>query len=362
MQYTMMGYIYDQVELLKRTLENKKEYTEDLINLFKKYPFKKIYMIGSGTSYHVSILAKNYFEKYLNVEVTVSIPTVFTNHERFNNNKIYQNDEILVIAISQSGTSHSTADALKRAQALGFCTVVFTEDLRSPITEFADHILHMQCEKERIPPETKGYTTAALSAFLWAVEISKALDCMSESQYNSKIQEVRDMILMVPKVIEESKDWFERNKYELLMAQKLDVAGYGVHYVTAIEAALKIGETFKRKAVGHELEELIHGTEMGYDANNYVMLTGADESEFGRMLEIRRFLQNITDHVFVITSEKIESNQKDCILSVKTTAELSPILNVIPFQIYAAMATEAVGIDTSVYPHKILGLGHSHDE
>lgn len=41
--------------------------------------------------------------------------------------------------------------------------------------------------------------------------------------------------------------------------------GYGLNHMTALEGALKLTETTKRKTAGYEMEEFIYGSEMGYD-------------------------------------------------------------------------------------------------
>ncbi|MFR5733538.1 MAG: hypothetical protein ACLUD2_18015 [Clostridium sp.] len=66
-------------------------------------------------------------QMYLPVEAEVMIPTVFTNHAKINQNCIYNQDEILVVGISQSGTSVSTIEAMKKAKQEGYYTVAITE-------------------------------------------------------------------------------------------------------------------------------------------------------------------------------------------------------------------------------------------
>lgn len=357
--FSMMGYIREQQFRLKNTLHDYEVFTDAFINVMRTYPIKRIILLGSGTSYHVSLMAKKYFEKYLPLEVSVHIPTVFTNYEKINNSNVFQKEEILVMAISQSGTSFSTTNALKKAHDEHYMTIVLSEDTNSMICEYADIVLRMLCGVEEVPAETKGYTTALLSMYLLAVRSAYELGYLSENDWYQKQDEIEKTIHYIPYVIDESCEWFVRNQNELLSMWKGDIAGYGFNHVTALEACLKLSETTRKKVSGFELEELLHGSEMGYEESSYLFLIGSDEKEYARMLETRDFLSSITKHIFIITNKEVEDHVHNLKLDIMTSDELSPILFVIPFQVYAALACKKLGIDTNVYPFGLEeGLGH----
>lgn len=100
-QPTMLGYIHDQPRALLECFLNRKEFIDPMVHVFKENDIRKVYLLGSGTSYHASLAIKNYLETYLQVEAEVCIPTMFTHYVKVNNNKIYNNRQILVIGISQ---------------------------------------------------------------------------------------------------------------------------------------------------------------------------------------------------------------------------------------------------------------------
>jgi len=361
-QWTLMDYIMDQPRALKSLRQNYQISSNPMVELFRKYPIKKVYMVGSGTSYHASFILKKYFAKYLSVDVSVIPPKTFALYETINLGNHFQKDEILVIALSQSGTSFSTISAVKKAKDAGFRTVVLTDAIESPITAFADLTVKLLSGVEWVPPETRGYTVAVLTLYLWALDIALALGKIETESYSGRLLEIDTMISHLPSVIEASKDYFERNKYELLMMQKGDVGGYGINYATALEAALKVGECFHRKVVGSELEEILHGPEMGFDDNNYLFMIRQEASEAERVSETADFCRPITKHVFIINADPSTATEKDFVFPHQTTDDLSPIFMIIPFHIYAALATEAVGIDTRLYPHKLYGHGLGHKQ
>ena len=85
---------------------------------------------------------------YLPVEAEVMIPTVFTNHAKINQS-VYNQDEILVVGISQSGTSVSTIEAMKRRNRKGYYTVAITEATESLITKEVDRVVKLTAERKK---------------------------------------------------------------------------------------------------------------------------------------------------------------------------------------------------------------------
>ena len=145
---SMINYILDQPRALRATWEIRNLYCNPFKEVFTKNNIKLVYFLGSGTSYHASIAAAEYFEKYVGVDAVAMIPTQFTNYEKINNNGVYAKEEILVVGISQSGTSVSTINAVKKANGSGYLTLAITDALDSLITKETDHVVKLTCGVE----------------------------------------------------------------------------------------------------------------------------------------------------------------------------------------------------------------------
>jgi len=361
--FTMIGYIYEQQEILINTLVNRAVFCEPMIDIFKKHDIKKIYLLGSGTSYHASLCIKNYFEKYLNVEAEVDIPTVFTNYVKVNNNKIYQNDQILVIGISQSGTSFSTINALKKARETGYLTVALTENMSSPIVQEADQVIKLMCGKELIPVETKGYTTTILQGYLWSIEIAYKLNKLSAIAYEAIMTNTQKMLDDYQDIISEIESWYHKNMPELLAYQYGHVTAYGSNICTAQEAVLKMYETYKKPLSAYELEELIHGPNMAFNEDTFIFLIASDEYEIKRVKLFTDWFKDnhVTEHVFVITACDIETSDKDLKINHYVFSDLDQLVYTLPFQIIAARNSEQAGIDTSKRPANRKSFAHDYN-
>lgn len=359
---SMINYIYDQPRALNKIFEERNEYCDPFVEILKNSNIKRIYFVGSGTSYHAALSIRNYIENYLEIEASVVIPTVFTRYERIDPAHIYKNEEILVIGISQSGTSLSTIDAIKHAKACGYHTIAFTEALDSLITKESEYVIHLACGKEEIPIETRGYSVTVLSGLLWAIEGGYALHKLSKEEYENLLEQITQTISQLESVLQQCDEWYAKNKYELITMPHGSIAGYGNNYASALEAGLKLYETFHKPISTHELEEMIHGFEMAFDHTHYIFMMVSEGIEKNTIPKFREFFDELTQHQFVITTcQDVELRDHDLCLYVNEMKDLNPILYVLPFQVIAARNCEAIGYDTAKYPHKRRSFSHKRD-
>ena len=361
---SMIGYIQDQGRALKATFENRAVYCNPFCQIFQERDIRKIYLLGSGTSYNAATAIKQYLEMYLPVEAEVMIPTVFTNHAKINQNCIYNQDEILVVGISQSGTSVSTIEAMKKAKQEGYYTVAITEATESLITEEVDRVVKLTCGKEEIPVETRGYSVTLLQGYLTALEVAHSRKKLDDTDFELRITRTAEFLEHYPEIMEQTEKWYLANQKELLNVRQGCVAAYGLNYCTAIEAELKLFETFKHPVRGYEMEEMIHGPQMAFDEDTYVFLVASEEKELERVPRFIQFFEenHITEHVFVITANERKLKEKDLCFYAPIPAELSPLVFTLPFQIMAARNCIAVGIDTAKRPKNRKAFAHIYME
>ena len=104
-------------------------------------------------------------------------------------------------------------------------------------------------------------------------------------------------------VVNESIDWYNRNKEEFYQMTKSSIAGYGLNYPTALESRLKFFETYSRPCTGYEMEEQMHGPMRAYNQDNYIfMIASEGRKELERLKELVPYYKDVfTEHVFVVT-------------------------------------------------------------
>ena len=335
----MIGHIQDTPRVLKKAYATRNEYMTRFVDAFVEHDFKKVYFLGSGTSNHVSMVIKNLFVELLHVEGVACAPTLFTYHENPNPSGIFKKEEICVIGFSQHGDSISTCEAVKKAADDGYFTIAVTEQLNSVLEELADVYCHFVC-KEEIGPETRGYTETIFQFYIQAIEIARRKKLIDQAYYQQLDEAAKALADNLEIVVNESIDWYNRNKEEFYQMTKSSIAGYGLNYPTALESRLKFFETYSRPCTGYEMEEQMHGPMRAYNQDNYIfMIASEGRKELERLKELVPYYKDVfTKHVFVVTCEEdVASSERDLKFSVKTTDLLSPILYVIPFQVLSAL-------------------------
>lgn len=358
---SMLDYIMDQPRAITELIDKKNATCDPFKQAILENEIKRIYLVGSGTSNHVCEISKFYFEKYLNIECTVCLPTTFANYTNINLGNLCENKNILVVGISQSGTSVSTINALKKARDIDCITMAFTADSTSLLTECADYIVPQLCGREAIPIETRGFSIQVLTTYLWVIETAYAIKYIGDSEYDKLLNEVHLFAENTQQILDESIAWFNRNEQELVKLTKGFIGGYGINYGTILEGALKVGETYHKPIQAFELEELLHGREMATDKDTFYFLIGSEGIELGRVVTFRDFLYEETSHVFIITANEMPLLDHDLKLSINTTSDLSPLLYTLPLQIIAGYLCKHGGKTPEIYPLHKKSPSHKRD-
>ena len=121
-KWSMIGHSQDTPRVLQKAYVQRETYMYDFCQAFATHSFRKIYFLGSGTSYHVAYVIRNIFTDILDIEGVCIPPTIFTYHENINPGNHLSKEEICVIGFSPHGDSISTCEALKNAHEDGYYT------------------------------------------------------------------------------------------------------------------------------------------------------------------------------------------------------------------------------------------------
>ena len=99
--------------------------------------------------------------------------------------------------------------------------------------------------------------------------------------------------------------YFEANKQKLLSMERVYLIGAGANYGTALEGAVKIGETVHILAVGYEVDEFIHGPQVQLTPNyNMIFLDPGDETS-ARIQQAWKAAHKMTDRVFILSNNQM---------------------------------------------------------
>lgn len=361
MKPTMISNIYDQEKTLRYVMRHSEAICEPWCRFVQQQDIKQIYVIGSGTSYHAALVFQMYFRHFLHIDCQAMIPSILRQEEVIDPAHQYTPAQILVLGISQSGTSYSTVQALKQAQKQGYHTTALSQDTSSMIAAYADCLLPLLCEKEGIPIETRGYSVTILTGLLMALSAAVMTQQLTKEEDSRLRESIMTCIAMIPQIIEASERWYQQQQRELLHMRKAAICGSGFAHICALEASLKLYETFHQPVQGFAMEEMIHGYEMAFDQDQYIFYIAQNTTDKALLPTYLTFFDELHCHQFVITDTPTKRTQ-DLVLPACPNALLAPILYILPFQILAARNCEAIGYDTGRYPHPRKSFSHNREK
>ncbi|MCB8881360.1 SIS domain-containing protein [Acidisoma cellulosilytica] len=223
---------------------------------------ERLVLVGTGSSMNALIAAATALEQATGALVTFKEPEAFLHLPPRPSAA-----PTLVIAVSQSGRSTSTVEAVRLSVSLGFPTLAIVGDDGSPLAETGADIVLMPIGEELAGPKTKGYTASVLSLLAVASHLGgKPLE-------TSGLEAALDIALAQS---DKAAQWL-LSTYGI--PDYIQVAGQHGHVGSALEASLKIAEITGVPTAGFDIEEALHGHVYGTTDRSLVLIIARDAAE-----------------------------------------------------------------------------------
>lgn len=337
----MLTCMYEMKDLMRGILGKHSESVKEAVNYTCSRNIEQIYIVGSGTSYHAAVAAKNVLEELLDLKIIPMYPMEFKDNERvFNKNT-------LVIGISHSGTSTSTIHALNKAAELGLATIACTAVHDSVLLQHADAKLYVEIGIENVGPKTKGYIGCIVTLYQFAMLCALEKGKIKEADVKTLTEEILSATDAIPSIMDSFKVWYEVNAEELKKAKRVIVVGYEENASSVLEGTLKVLETIRRSVVGYELEEFLHGIYNSIDSETYIIYLGSKGQYYQRLLNLKNYLDEKTEHGFLITFDESKACKKNFIYPF-ISGRFSLLQYIIPLQMLANLLSKDLGINCNI--------------
>lgn len=165
---TMMTYISEESACLTQILRDYRQKLAAIETFARQHPVRRILLLATGSSLNAALCARYFFEQRFGVLVEIKEPYNFTHYEAVDPHTD------LVVAISQSGKSASTLEAMRKVQALSLPVFALTSDPQSPIARACDGILDINTGIESVGFVTRGFSATVLNLLLMALTIARS--------------------------------------------------------------------------------------------------------------------------------------------------------------------------------------------
>ena len=340
----MLKEIYEQPRAIRETvgakLDNGRIEIEGL-ELSKEYleNINKIYIVACGTAMHAGLAAKATFEKNCKIPVEVDIASEFRYREPL------IDDKTLCIYVSQSGETADTIAALKLSKTKGAKTLAVTNVIGSSITREADYSIYTHAGPEIAVASTKAYTSQVVLLNILGMYFAEKLEKVDKQAINNLKQD----ILKLPSQIEEVlRDTNQIKNFAKKVYKEKDMffLGRGTDYAVSLEGSLKLKEISYIHSESYASGELKHGP-IALIENGVTVIATMTNSEL-----VEKSISNVQEvvtrgaKVLLITSEDIKNDGISELIKIpRTNPFISPILSVIPMQLFAYYISKEKGLD-----------------
>jgi glucosamine--fructose-6-phosphate aminotransferase (isomerizing) len=182
-QHAMIKEILEEPEAVRATLNQASEEVRSVATSLSKKGFQIIFLSGSGTSYHASMIGQYVLSSLANV-MTSSLPA----SEFASWIPASVASTALLIAISQSGESADMLAASAVTREKGMNMIALTNTPGSTLTRLADFVLLTRAGSEKAVTATKSYVTALVALYMLGLELGKHRAESSEQVEISRTQ------------------------------------------------------------------------------------------------------------------------------------------------------------------------------
>lgn len=341
----MLKEIYEQPKSVRETIGSRLKKNEkvnfDDIGFTKETlsNFNMIYMVACGTAMHAGLAVKPMLEKLCHIPVTVDIASEFRYREPLIDEKT------LCIYISQSGETADTIAALKLSKAKGATTIAISNVIGSSITREADYTIYTHAGPEIAVASTKAYTSQITLLTLLTLYFAEVLESVSADT----IDNIKSELLLLPEKISEALKNVEKIKnfaHKVYTEKDIFFLGRGTDYTVAMEASLKLKEISYIHSEAYASGELKHGPialiENGITVVGILTDPNLVEKSVSNLQEvITRGAKTL-----VVTNQEINKENYDEVIEIPSTHPLiSPIISIIPLQLFSYYISKEKGLD-----------------
>ncbi|MGZ6357204.1 MAG: glutamine--fructose-6-phosphate transaminase (isomerizing) [Ktedonobacteraceae bacterium] len=304
---------------------------------------QRIVIVACGTSYHVGLIAKYVIERWARIPVETITAAEF----RYCNPII--GPETLCIAVTQSGETADTLVGIRQTREQGAPVIAITNVVASAITRLSDAVLYLQAGPEIGVVATKTFITSVTVLYMLGLYLAQHHDRMASEEANmvlGALEHIPDQIQHILEIATSPEDVIEPLAKQLSHCSSMMFIGRGVGFPTALEGALKLKEISYIHAEGLPAGELKHGSIALLDPDTPLIAIATASHVYEKVVSNMQEVRARDARVVVVATEGDKSIRKhaDDVLFVPDTIEqLSPLLAIIPLQLFAYHAAVARG-------------------
>src|SRR6201991_2446298 len=305
----------------------------------------KVFVVACGTAYHSGLLAKYAIEHWTRLPVEVELASEF----RYRDPVLDRST--LVVAISQSGETADTLEAVRHAKEQKAKVLAICNTNGSQIPRECDAVLYTRAGPEIGVASTKTFLAQIAANYLVGLALAQARGTKYPDEVAREYQELEAMPELVARVLDDLEPIAQLAR-GFASSSTVLFLGRHVGYPGALEGALKLKELAYMHAEGFAAGELKHGPialiEDGLPVIVVMPSPKGSATLHAKLLSNIREIQTRGAVTIVIAEEGDDTVRPyaDHLIEIPAVSTLfQPLLSTIPLQVFAAGVAQARGYD-----------------
>jgi glucosamine--fructose-6-phosphate aminotransferase (isomerizing) len=245
-------------------------------------------------------------------------------------------ESALVLGISQSGRSPDVVSVLAESRRQGALTVAITNDPESELAAAADHLVELEAGPEKAVAATKTYLAEIAVIAMLSAALSD--DEASRRELAALPAALRSALELEPAIAPMALDWSRQSRCAVLAR--------GFQYATAREWALKLKELAYVLADPYSGADFQHGPIALVGPGFPVLAVATTGPALDGMVELLERLKEVQARQLVMSDDERLSVFGDFLPLPAVPEWLSPLVAILPAQLFAYHLARARGLDT----------------
>ena len=344
---TLHSEIFEQPQRLASLLDAQRQTVLEIAKAIRSRNIQYVFLAARGTSDNAGRYANYLWGAHNGLPLALATPSLFTYYQsppRLNN--------ALVVGVSQSGQSPDIVSVLQEGRRQNCLTLAITNIPHSPLAQTSDFVLDIQAGEEKAVAATKTYTTELMAIAMISAALSDSKEHWNELESVSRWAE-QSLALD-----EQIAQMTQRYRY---MSQCV-VLGRGFNYATAFEWALKMKELTYVIAEPYSSADFQHGPIAMVEGGFPVLAVAPNGRVQESMRDMLTRLRKQKHAELVIISDDVQAlalAQSPIQLPAQIPEWLTPLVGILPAQLFACHLTQAKGYDTET-PRSITKVTETH--
>lgn len=347
-RHFMQKEIHEQVRSLTDTLAGRVDFEEGVIRLPQlnltlqlAKRIQKIIITACGTAAHAGMVGKVLIEHIARIPVEVDIASEF----RYRDPIVDENT--VVLAISQSGETADTLAAMDEGRKRGAVLWSIVNAIGSQAMRIADGYISMQTGPEIGVASTKAFTAPLVDLYMLAVLLGDLRGVFDPFKRKQLVSDLRLIPDLVGRCLDRESEIIQVAR-EMKYIRNMLYLGRGINMPIAYEGALKLKEISYIHAEAYPAGEMKHGPIALVDRDMPVLAIAPQDPWYEKMISQIEQAKARGGSVIVVATEgdtRVPELADHVFWVPQTPWLLSPVVTVIPLQLFAYHIASLRGLD-----------------